>query len=156
MQLEQEMLAEQEVLVVEEVVEVAVVGPQEQEILHQYLHHKEILEEPGFLEVVLVDALMLAVVEQEQQEQQEELLPEFLEEMEVEVVQVYQSLGYQHLMELQDLHPVDTLLVEEVEIVITEQILQAVSVEGVMVDLELPVLEVQEPQILEAAAVEVM
>jgi hypothetical protein len=99
--VEQEMET-QEVLVVG--VEILVVLG-EQEKLHQYHHHKVIMEEMLVdlllvVKVVVLEVLVLPVHH----------LRVVLVEM---VVMVYQYLGFQHLMELQDQHQ-DNGLLEEV------------------------------------------
>jgi hypothetical protein len=81
-----------------------------QEILHQYLHHKEIRVQAELLEIITISLEAVVVQDQEQH-------PILLLQMLFLLVEMdYQSLGYRHLTELQDLLPVDTLL-EEVEVV---------------------------------------
>jgi hypothetical protein len=81
-----------------------------QEIHHQHHHHKEIPEQGEYKETSTIWVVVGAVQDQEQH-------PILLLQILFLLVELdYQSLGYQHLMELQDLHPVDTLL-EEVEVV---------------------------------------
>jgi hypothetical protein len=109
--------------------------PEEQEIPHQHHRHKEITE--------LLDIMELHIQVEVEVEPVNQVLHSILHFQVMEVLmvaQVLQSLGCQHLMELQALLQVDTLqVVAVVDLILHHQLQDLVElVEGEM-DLQFPV-----------------